>query len=158
MKTIVALVDFSDVAFKVLLQAQTLATAFQSEVVILHVVEPQPMLVGMGVTPTIMREPSTEEFAMDQEKLLELRDSMTKVGIKATADQIQGPTVDKIISETERLGADLIIIGSHGHGALYNLFVGSVTEAVLKRSKCPVLVVPASPVKQKEKALAHASA
>jgi len=158
MKTIVALVDFSDVAFKVLLQAQTLATAFQSEVVILHVVEPQPMLVGMGVTPTIMREPSTEEFTMDQEKLLELRDAMTKVGIKASADQIQGPTVDKILTEAERLGADLIIIGSHGHGALYNLFVGSVTEAVLKRSKCPVLVVPSTVVKQKEKVLAEATA
>jgi nucleotide-binding universal stress UspA family protein len=33
-------------------------------------------------------------------------------------------------------------MGSHGHGALYHLFVGSVTTAVLKEAPCPVLVVP----------------
>ena len=142
MKTIVALIDFSDVAFKVLLQAHALAKAFQSQVVILHVLEPEPMVVGMGMTPTILREPSSEELKVDQERLNELRESMANAGVQVTAEQIQGPTVDKILTETDRLGADLLIMGTHGHGALYNLFVGSVTDAVLKRTKCPVLVVP----------------
>jgi len=34
------------------------------------------------------------------------------------------------------------VMGSHGHGAVYNLLVGSVTAGVLKSAKCPVLVVP----------------
>jgi nucleotide-binding universal stress UspA family protein len=37
---------------------------------------------------------------------------------------------------------DLIVMGRHSHGAMYNLLVGSVTEAVLKRSRWPVLLVP----------------
>ena len=39
-------------------------------------------------------------------------------------------------------GADLVIMGSHGHGALYHLFTGSVVTGVLRRIDCPVLVVP----------------
>ena len=33
-------------------------------------------------------------------------------------------------------------MGSHGHGAIYELLVGSVTEGVLRKARCPVLVVP----------------
>jgi nucleotide-binding universal stress UspA family protein len=36
----------------------------------------------------------------------------------------------------------LIVIGSHGHGALYHLFAGDVASGILKDAKCPVLVVP----------------
>jgi nucleotide-binding universal stress UspA family protein len=51
-------------------------------------------------------------------------------------------TVESIVAEAQRLNADMIVVGSHHHGALYNLVVGSVTGDVLKRAKCPVLVVP----------------
>ena len=47
-----------------------------------------------------------------------------------------------ILEEAERLEAEVIIMGSHGHGALYDLIVGSVTEGVLRKAKCPVLVLP----------------
>jgi nucleotide-binding universal stress UspA family protein len=40
------------------------------------------------------------------------------------------------------------VMGSHGHGSVYNLLVGSVTEGVLKAARRPVLLVPAS-VEQK---------
>lgn len=39
-------------------------------------------------------------------------------------------------------GCDLIILGSHGAGVLHNLFLGNVTQRVLKQSHCPVLVIP----------------
>jgi len=38
----------------------------------------------------------------------------------------------------------MIVMGSHGHGALYELLVGSITQGVLKAAKCPVVVVPAA--------------
>jgi nucleotide-binding universal stress UspA family protein len=41
------------------------------------------------------------------------------------------------------VGADLVMVGSHGHGGLHHLLVGSVTEDVLRRSTRPVIVVPA---------------
>jgi nucleotide-binding universal stress UspA family protein len=54
----------------------------------------------------------------------------------------------KLLEQCHHLEADVIVIGSHHHGAFYQLLVGTFTSDVLKRATCPVLVVPAT----KEKA------
>ena len=38
--------------------------------------------------------------------------------------------------------AELLVVGSHGYGAVYDLLVGSISRGILKHSKIPVLVVP----------------
>lgn len=142
MKTIVVLVDFSDLTFKVLKQAHTLARAFDSEVIILHA-DPEARVVGTTAEAgEIFVEPSPESVQLAQAKLKELMDSLAKFGVNVSAEGLRGPTVEQVLLEAKRLNADLIIIGSHHHSALYNLLVGSVTHDVLKRSHCPVLVVP----------------
>ena len=50
--------------------------------------------------------------------------------------------MDRILHEATEQDAGLIVMGSHGHGAIYNLLVGSVAEGVLKGVSCPVLIVP----------------
>jgi len=55
---------------------------------------------------------------------------------------IQGSIPDEILALAREHGATLIVMGSHGHGALYHLLVGSVTTAILKEAPCPVLIVP----------------
>ena len=142
MKTIVALVDFSDVTFKVLKQAHLLASAFGSKVMILHVVPPEPVVMDFGVAPTVMREPSPEAVKEDANRLRELEESLTKHGVQATAQQVHGTTLESLLEECEKSHPEMIIVGSHRHGAFYNLVVGSVTAGVLKSAKCPVLVVP----------------
>jgi len=143
MKTIVALVDFSDLTFKVLKQAHTMAKAFDSEVIILHVATKQPVIVDVGiVSPTIMQEPSPEVIEAHYKQLLEMRDSLVKFGVRARVQQLADGGVEDVLAQTRQLAADLIILGSHHHSAFYNLLIGSVTDDVLKRAHCPVLVVP----------------
>jgi nucleotide-binding universal stress UspA family protein len=55
---------------------------------------------------------------------------------------IQGPTVEVTLREADRLGAALIVVGSHGHGAVYDVLVGSYSAAIIRKSKLPVLVIP----------------
>lgn len=143
MKTIVALVDFSDVTFKVLKQAHTLAKALNSHVVIMHVVPEEPVVIDFGLSATVMRPASEETVKADQDKLLEIQESLEKNGVPASIHQFPTATMADILGECEKLPADLIILGSHGHGAIYNLLVGSVTAEILKQATCPVLVVPA---------------
>ena len=49
---------------------------------------------------------------------------------------------DKTTFKQERLEADLIMMGSHGHSAIYRLLVGSVTEGVMRKAPCPIMIVP----------------
>jgi nucleotide-binding universal stress UspA family protein len=55
---------------------------------------------------------------------------------------VQGATAQTILTEAARLDVDMIVMGSHGRGAMVRLLVGSVSEAVLYKSTWPVLVVP----------------
>jgi len=64
-------------------------------------------------------------------------------GINVSIRQFYGVTIEQFVDEALRYEPDLIIVGSHHHNFFYNLLVGSVTNDVLMRAKCPVLVVPA---------------
>jgi nucleotide-binding universal stress UspA family protein len=140
MKTILALIDFSDVSPKVLEHAQAFAKAFGSEIVLMHVVPPEPLVVDFeppAVPPDVFEQRQRDLFAM--------RDSLTARNVDATARVYGGPLLETILTQIGRLNPDAIIMGSHGHGALYQLIVGSVTEGVIKHATHPVFVVPSVP-------------
>jgi nucleotide-binding universal stress UspA family protein len=143
MKTILVPVDFSDVTEPVVELGQRLARAMGSDVVLLHVAPPDPDFVGYEPGPPSVREHMAEQFRDEHQQLHALKDRFTGGTAKVSALLIQGTTVEKILQESENLGADLIILGSHGHGALHQLLVGSVAEGVLRNAPCPVLMVPA---------------
>ncbi len=142
-QTVLIPVDFSDVTPRVVQTAGDLARAFGGKAVLLHVSEPEPDFVGFEPGPVAVRTAVARDFKTEHQKLDELKQKLAAAGIDATALHIQGPLAEKILQESDEQGAGLIVIGSHGHGALYNLLVGSVTSGVLKGAKCPVLVVPA---------------
>ncbi len=143
MKTIAALVDLSDLTFKVLKQAHAFATAFNSEVIIIHIVTKVPVVVDVGlISPVIMQDPTPAVAEKHHAQLLEMRDSLIKFGVRASVQQLECTSVDAVLAETQKCHADLIILGSHHHSTIYNLLVGSMTADVLKSAHCPVLVVP----------------
>lgn len=151
MKTIVALVDLSDLTFKVLKQAHALATAFHSEVIILHVLGKQPVVMDVGIiSPVVMQDPMPTVAKEQAEQLLEIRDSLIKYGVKARVEQLEDARVAAVLAEARRLKADLIILGSHHHSTIYHMLVGSVAADVLKHAHCPVLVVPSDEASHKQ--------
>jgi len=58
----------------------------------------------------------------------------------------EGSPKDKILDEAEEWEADLIVVGSHGYGALKRLFLGSVSLAVATNAACSVEIVRIPPV------------
>ena len=144
MKTIVALVDFSDVTTRVLDQASKLARAFDARVILLHVVPEEPAVVELGLaSPTLMQPPSERMIEAHYQRLLDLRDSLINAGVKASAQQVEEGGADKLIAMCRNLETDVIVVGSHHHSTVYHLIVGTFTGDILKRAICPVLVVPA---------------
>jgi nucleotide-binding universal stress UspA family protein len=144
MKTILVPVDFSDVTTRVLDASRNMARALGAKLVLLHVSEPEPDFVGFEPGPMAVRTTVARDFRKEHHKLEELRTQAAIEGQEILALHIQGPIVDKVLDQATEHHADLIVMGSHGHGALYEFLVGSVTSGVLRGAKCPVLVIPAN--------------
>jgi len=143
-RQILAAVDFSPVSNAVVEQAASLAEAFSAELTLVHVAAPDPDFVGYEAGPQTVRDDRAREIRDEHRNLQATADDLRDRAISARALLIQGSTVEKIIAEGARLRADVIVIGSHGHGALYRALLGSVTEGVVRAAQCPVLVVPAA--------------
>lgn len=143
MKTIVALVDLSSLGVEVLRHASSFARAFNSKVVVVHIVPKQPTVVEDGLIWSVgMKKPSHDLLRRNYEVLLGKVAELTQAGVQATVRQMVDAGVDEVLAETSSLQADLIILGAHPHSTLYHLLIGSLADDVLKNARCPVLVVP----------------
>jgi nucleotide-binding universal stress UspA family protein len=142
MKTILAPIDFSDVTGAVVQSAAGIAKAFQASLYLLHVAPPDPDFIGYEPGPQTVRDSVAQKFRKEHHQLQELEADIRSKGLDIHALLVQGATAEKILQEAKRLQAEMIVIGSHGHGALQKLLVGSVAEGILRKAPCPVLIVP----------------
>lgn len=142
MKGLLVPVDFSAVSDATVALAEQLAKATSASVWLLHVAQPDPDFVGYEAGPPNVRDDVAHEMRGTHAHLQQYSAQLRGRGIDATALQVQGATVETILHEAERVGADLIVLGSHGHGALRRALLGSISEGVLHRATCPVVIVP----------------
>ena len=162
MKRILVPVDFSPAMEDTLTHAREMARALGAELHLVHVREIAAVPVfpaatigypGIGMPEMGMAggfsigAPSylPADLPNDKEKsqLEKLQDELTRTGMSTIAHEREGSVVEEILKTAQEISADLIVMGSHGHGPVYNLLVGSVTEGVLKAGLRPVLLVPA---------------
>lgn len=141
MKLLVGL-DLSECTENILSMAKTLATALSAKVWLLHVAEPDPDFVGWDAGPQSVRDSVAGDFHNEHRQVQQFADQMREAELDTTALLVQGATVEKILEQASRLNVDMIVLGSHGRSAAFQLLVGSVSEGVLHKSKCPVLIVP----------------
>lgn len=139
MKTIVALVDFSDVTPPVVDHALALARQSGGEIFLVHVIQPMPIVTEYPAT-VVASEVEESEARLAQ--LQALQDSLKKQHAHVSTRLLKGPVVDTLLDHLPALNPNLIVMGSHGHGALYNLLIGSVTQGVIKHAAWPVTVIP----------------
>lgn len=144
MKRILVAVDFSSVTRLVLGHASTLAHKFDAELWIVHVAPPD--LDYFKSMDAAERHDVAEGLSTEHRWLQDQARDLRASGIAANALLARGTPVEAIVDEATKLHADLIVMGSHGHTAMYRAIVGSVSEGVLRASPVPVLVVPSRAV------------
>ncbi|MEZ4220077.1 MAG: universal stress protein [Polyangiaceae bacterium] len=145
MAVVLAAVDFSPVTDAVCERAVVLSKALELELVLLHVAADDPEFVGYEPGPDSVRS-AVAGHLRDAHRQLQARASaLSRDGLAVRPLTVQGPIVERILEHAERLDAAWLVLGSHGHGKLYDLLVGSVADGVLRRSKVPTVMVPARP-------------
>ena len=160
MKRILVPIDFSGAAPRTIDLARQLAKALDAEIHLVHVKEltaaavqgtlgyglaGMPELAPMSGVPVTVFDPMRQAMPEDEgqkSKLAQWQKEIAQDGIKVSLHEPTGAVAEEILNQADVLNADLIVMGTHGHGAMYNLLVGSATKGVLKRSSRPVLLVP----------------
>ncbi|UCF68516.1 MAG: universal stress protein [Acidobacteriota bacterium] len=140
--TILVAVDLSDVTRKMLAFVRGIAREAAHKVFIVHVAEPEPEFVGWEAGPGVVRDQVAKEFQREHAEVESMAVELRAEGVDATGLLVQGPTIATILDEVERRGADLLVVGSHGHGAAYDLAIGSISAGLIRKASLPVLVVP----------------
>ena len=159
MKQLIAAIDFSKSTDAVLEQAATLTKALDAKLWILHVASDEiqamayetmpfsvyaPEFINMPGDVQLARNLSAEEFKREHQQLLGISATLRKEGANAQAILLKGDADELIVEKATDLQADIIILGSHGHGRLHKALVGSVSEAVIRHAPCNVMIVPRS--------------
>jgi len=92
---------------------------------------------------------AAEELRRDAQSALDrLTERAHQAGVDVGTHLVEGRIGPTIISEATRLGADLLVVGSHGQGTLLDVLMGSVSLYILHHSPIPVFIV--RPSQQKE--------
>ncbi len=143
MKTILAPIDFSPASAAVIAQATALAQAVQARLVLLSVVQPPVIASDYGPLVENISEIIAAAERSAAERLEKVRHEVLEDVAEVETELAGGSPIQAITDAAARFQADFIVMGSHGHTALYDLVIGSTTHGVLKRAKCPVLIIPA---------------
>jgi len=144
MKTLLVPLDFSVASGSLLQTAATLAQSLGARLVMLHVLQPMAPVGDPLMMPDMAQIASMQKSA-EQDARAQLTRACEKVAAqRVVVEQVllAGPASAIILERAAALPADLIIMGSHGHTALYDLLLGSTSHAVLKKAPCPVVIVP----------------
>ena len=139
-------VDFSPVSKAMIEAVPSLVRSPESadpHFFLVHVAEPDPAFVGWEAGPDVVRDQMAQEFHREHEQLAGLADDLRASGAtNVTPLLIQGPTVEAILEQSHKLNATLLVVGSHGRGKTWDVLVGSISSALIRKSEVPVLVVP----------------
>jgi nucleotide-binding universal stress UspA family protein len=142
MKNILIPVDGSDYSNKAIAAGKEMAKAFAARVTILNVIPVEvKQIAGRG---TITYVPIESDVVPDfsAEILAEAKKQFDGTNIKVETVGIHGNIADVIVDYAHEHDIDLVIMGSHGLGALKNrIMTGSVTTRVLHHVDKPVLVI-----------------
>ncbi len=135
-------VDFSAPCYEALSQARELATRFSSQLILLHVVSPIPVIPN-STFPSAAHVPEllSEMEASARQSLAEVEKELDEKGIDCRCLVLHGSPADQIIAAASSEKADLVVIATHGMTGWKRVLFGSVAEKIVRHCPCPVLTI-----------------
>lgn len=139
---ILVAVDLSEASDLVIEAARGVADLTGASIYVLHVVEADPEIVANSADPEEAQARIARDFPLEHQGVSALVEKLEEEGLDANSWLARGPGVVTTLKEAARLEAGLIVVGTHGHGAVYDALIGSYSAGIIRKSKLPILVVP----------------
>ena len=131
--------DFSEPAARAVERAVDVAGRYGASVHVVHVWE-IPLMAGASIaSPAIDWITPIETAARAQ--LDELVEGLRAGKVNVNSTLCSGVAWDRILSVVEQVGADLVVVGTHGRTGIRRAFMGSIAERVVRLATVPVLTV-----------------
>lgn len=138
-KHILVPTDFSEQGLTALKYAVAFADRFGAGVDLLHVIEPIPPGALLSYMPA--QELKDDMQAAAEKQMEELHKEWDDYAFPVRRLIVEGHPFVEIIRQAREGKADLIVMGTHGRGAIAHMLLGSVAEKVVRKAPCPVLTV-----------------
>jgi nucleotide-binding universal stress UspA family protein len=149
-RPILVAVDFSAVARHALAWALDHAQHLGAEVHTIHVIERRFHAGDLSAEPTAIKAELSQIHAEAAAELAKLVDADARAKVPHLHEHVAfGSPADEIVGIAHDLDAGMIVIGSHGRGAIERVLLGSTAERVVRAARCPVLVVKTEQVSAK---------
>ena len=137
-KRIVVAVDISDYSVMVMARASAMAIAFSAEIHVISVVGLPKLIVSeadIGIQDVRLSE---KEFQENHKRLID--EHLKGRDLRIESRVLHGDPSGKILSYANEINADLIVMGSKAYGKIQRLFLGGVSEDVVRNAKCSVMI------------------
>jgi nucleotide-binding universal stress UspA family protein len=145
-RRILVATDFSEVADEALEGAGRIAKKLGADLLLVHAhtsisdpafgdLPPEMRSYAEGLQSRLQRE------AADAAALLDARAGRLPGGVRVQTKMLVGRPGDAIVDEARQSAAGLVVLGTHGRGAVGRAILGSVAHEVLRTAPCPVLLV-----------------
>ena len=141
MRNLLVPVDLSEISIPLVERASCLAQSFTSRVWLLHVLLGAPDSVPFNLDRAMFRAEVAKELRSRRRQLHDLARQLREDRVHVITRLIPGAVNTTIVAEAERINADLVIMGSHGHGNVYHALFGGVGQSVRRKVSCPVMLV-----------------
>jgi nucleotide-binding universal stress UspA family protein len=142
LNNILVATDFSKASDVALAYGRDLARSYGSALHVLHVAENAFLLFGGDPATTFVPDQQLEIERSAREQVEALITDDDRTMLRATSAVVTGVGVAQaIVDYVSAHGIDLVIMGTHGRGAVAHLLMGSVAERVVRLAPCPVLTV-----------------
>ena len=139
---ILVAIDDSEISVNVIQQAAQLAKALNSEITVVEVMALDPYLADNYIRFGQSNDLIERVRGYVEENLAKAEQKFEELGLTVATQVLEGFSIpQEIIGAAQNLGADLIIMGSHGRTGFKKFILGSVAQKVLGESHVPVLIV-----------------
>lgn len=142
MKTIILPLDFSDTTDALVDYAVNFAKDLNAKLSLIHVTPSDIGFIIGDMGFQYFPEIEKTEIKFELQELNRLEQRVIAQGIEVDHLLKQGVASDVILDYATEKNADYIVMGSHGRSGMYDVFIGSLTKDLTKKSHIPVLVVP----------------
>ncbi len=139
LKKILCSIDYSECSKEALRYAVSFAMKDEAKLYLLHVIDIRSFDQSLD---TKAKQVSDDETIKQLEtRLLECIPEEIRDGMQVEALVVRGIPFAEIISISKKNNVDMIVMGSHGRTGIAHILLGSVSEKVVRRAPCPVLIV-----------------